>query len=345
MSDVSVRTCPSCGGRLVFHPESNQMKCDSCGGLHPVEYAGNQAAEQGVFTKALAECSCQTCGAQVCAQDEVISLGCPYCGNPLVINSRVSDRFKPDGIVPFAFYADEAMRLFQNYTNKLWFVPKQLKQNVKPSDFRAMYAPFYLYDFDVKSEIGRSGKAGRMEVHKLPIDASTNFPDDLMDNISPYDYQRMTAFSSDYLRGFLGEVYNENSAEFIPRAGQMVQKTLESYAALELDKLPGHVTDDMTLETRRVYYVLLPVYLFSLDYHGKRYFFAVNGQTGKVAGNLPYETELKSMSKIMALVGWFIFGFPVLASAIFFLIFAVLGAKDIGQITDMLSNLSAYMQG
>lgn len=344
MSDVSVKTCPSCGGRMVFHPESKEMKCDSCGGFHPVEYDKKpDTAARNTYSQELAECSCQSCGAQVCAQDEVISLGCPYCGNPLVISSRVSDRFKPDGIVPFAFYSDEAMRLFQNYTKKLWFVPKQLKQNVKPGDFRAMYAPFYLYDFDVSSEVGKSGKTGLMEVHKLPIDASTNFPDDLMDNVSPYDYRKMTAFSSDYLRGFLGEVYNENSGDFIPRARQMVQKTFESYAALELDKLPGHKADDMTIETRRVYYVLLPVYLFSIDYLGKRYFFAVNGQTGKVAGNLPYETSLKRMSKIMALLIWLFFGLPALAFAIFILIFAVLGAQNLDQISNMLNNLSASL--
>ena len=330
MSDVSVKTCPSCGGRLVYQPESSQMKCDFCGSFHSVEsvsadtYSGQAPRqEENAFERELAECTCQSCGARVCAQNEVISLGCPYCNNPLIINSRVSRRFKPDGIIPFAFSADEAMRLFRNYTQKLWFVPKELKQNSKPDDFRAMYAPFFLFDFDVSGEVGKKGQMGQMEINKLPIDASTNFPDDLMDTISPYDYQKMRPFSSDFLRGFLGETYNENSESFMSRANQMVQETFDSYIALQQNKMPGQVNTEMSLKTRREYYVLLPVYLFSVVHLGKKYYFAVNGQTGKVAGNLPYEKQLKHMSKIMALIAWLIFGMPVLGVAIFLLIGAI----------------------
>jgi len=330
MSDASVKTCPSCGGRLVYQPESNQMKCDFCGAFHsvdnvPADTVSGQVSrcQEDVYEQELAECTCQTCGARVCAQNEVISLGCPYCRNPLVITSRVSRRFKPDGIIPFAFSADEAMRLFRNYTKKLWFVPKEMKQNNKPDDFRAMYAPFFLFDFDVSGEVGKKGQKGQMDINKLPIDASTNFPDDLMDTISPYDYQKMRPFSSDFLRGFLGETYNENSESFMSRANQMVQETFDSYIALQQNKMPGQVNTEMSLKTRREYYVLLPVYLFSVVYLGKRYYFAVNGQTGKVAGNLPYEKQLKHMSRIMALIAWLIFGLPVLGAAIFLLIGAI----------------------
>jgi len=331
MSDVSVKTCPSCGGRMVFHPESNQMKCDFCGSFQPVESVSVQTASEQTsnpgadYQKDLAECSCQTCGAAVCAQNAVISLGCPYCGNSLVISSRVSSRFKPDGIIPFTFSVDEAVRLFQNYTKKLWFVPKALKQNVKPDDCRSMYAPFFLYDFDVHGTVGNNDQIAQMEVNKLPIDASSNFPDDLMDTISPYDYQKLRPFSSDFLRGFLGEIYNENSESFMPRAKQMVQETFDSHVSLQLNKMPGQTKTEMSLKTRQIYYVLLPVYLFSVVNLGKRYFFAVNGQTGKVAGNLPYEKQLKRMSKIMAVVGWLIFGLPLLGIAAALLIGTILG--------------------
>ena len=331
MSDISVKTCPSCSGRLVFHPESNQMKCDFCGSFHPVEAASSKipyektCRMEDAFVQELAECTCQSCGAAVCAQNAVISLGCPYCGNPLLISSRVSNRFKPDGIIPFAFSSDEAMRLFRNYTKKLWFVPKALKQNVKTDDFRSMYAPFFLFDFDVNGEVGKNEQMGKMEINKLPIDASTNFPDDLMDTISPYDYQKMRPFSSDFLRGFLSEIYNENSESFMPRAKQMVQETFDSHVFLQLNKMPGKAKTEMSLKTRQVNYVLLPVYLFSVVDFGKRYFFAVNGQTGKVAGNLPYKKQLKRMSKIMALIAWLIFGLPLLGAAAFILLGTILG--------------------
>ena len=346
MSDVSVRICPSCGGKMVFIPEIGKMKCEFCENTYEVEAATEQKAVQvaretppiTTYEQQLAECTCQSCGAAVCAQNEVISLGCPYCGNALVITSRVSSLFHPDGIIPFRFGANEALQFFQNFTKKLWFVPKSLKQNVKPSDFRAMYAPYYLFDFDVSGEVGFANtKKFAMEVNKLPLDASTNFPNDLMDNISPYDYQKMIAFSSDYLRGFMGEVYNENRNEFIPRATAMVQTTFDSYIARELNTLSGQKDSHMTATVKRIYYVLLPVYLFSAVDQGKRYFYAVNGQTGRVAGNVPYEKKVKSTSKLVALIAWFFLGFPFVCVALFLLIFAVRGTDGLSDLKNMFS--------
>ena len=331
---------------MVFVPEIGKMKCEFCENTYVVEEdtkqdavrSGSETPPITTYEQQLAECTCQSCGAAVCAQNEVISLGCPYCGNALVITSRVSSLFHPDGIIPFRFGANEALQFFQNFTKKLWFVPKSLKQNVKPSDFRAMYAPYYLYDFSVSGEVGfASSKKFTMEVNKLPLDASTNFPNDLMDNISPYDYQKMIAFSSDYLRGFMGEVYNENRNEFIPRATAMVQTTFDSYIARELNTLSGQKDSHMTATVKRIYYVLLPVYLFSAVDQGKRYFYAVNGQTGRVAGNVPYEKKVKSTSKLVALIAWFFLGFPFICVALFLLIFAVRGAEGLSDLKNMFS--------
>ena len=145
------------------------------------------------------------------------------------------------------------------------------------------------------------------------------------------------SFSSDYLRGFMGEVYNENRNEFIPRATAMVQTTFDSYIARELNTLSGQKDSHMTATVKRIYYVLLPVYLFSAVDQGKRYFYAVNGQTGRVAGNVPYEKKVKSTSKLVALIAWFFLGFPFICVALFLLIFAVRGAEGLSDLKNMFS--------
>ena len=40
-------------------------------------------------------------------------------------------------------------------------------------------------------------------------------------------------------------------------------------------------------------YILLPAYLFTINYGGQDYSFAVNGQTGKITGTLPSDKSLK----------------------------------------------------
>ena len=55
-------------------------------------------------------------------------------------------------------------------------------------------------------------------------------------------------------------------------------------------------------------YILFPVYLFDIDYQGKKYSFAVNGQTGKVVGEVPTS---KSVSR-----GYFLKRFGIVAGAL-----------------------------
>ena len=43
----------------------------------------------------------------------------------------------------------------------------------------------------------------------------------------------------------------------------------------------------ITLKRGKVHYALLPVWLLSTKWQGKNYLFAMNGQTGKLVGDLP----------------------------------------------------------
>ena len=43
----------------------------------------------------------------------------------------------------------------------------------------------------------------------------------------------------------------------------------------------------IALQDTNVNYVLLPVYLITAQFDGKTYTYAVNGQTGKIVGDLP----------------------------------------------------------
>ena len=52
----------------------------------------------------------------------------------------------------------------------------------------------------------------------------------------------------------------------------------------------------LTLTNPSVKYVLLPVYIFNCKYAGKLYRFAMNGQTGKLVGELPIDKGKKARS-------------------------------------------------
>ena len=45
--------------------------------------------------------------------------------------------------------------------------------------------------------------------------------------------------------------------------------------------------EDIALRRGKVHYALLPVWMLSTKWHGQDFLFAMNGQTGKLVGNLP----------------------------------------------------------
>jgi hypothetical protein len=65
------------------------------------------------------------------------------------------------------------------------------------------------------------------------------------------------------------------------------------------------------IEPGNVRYALLPVWMLSTTYRGQRYIFAMNGQTGKMVGDLPMDKT--------AFWLWFA-GVSVAASAVAYLI-------------------------
>ena len=48
---------------------------------------------------------------------------------------------------------------------------------------------------------------------------------------------------------------------------------------------------DIHLKRGKVHYALLPVWILNTRWEGKDFLFAMNGQTGKLVGNLPVSTK------------------------------------------------------
>ncbi len=56
----------------------------------------------------------------------------------------------------------------------------------------------------------------------------------------------------------------------------------------------------------KVRYALLPVWLLSTQWNGKNFLFAMNGQTGKLIGDLPVDNKKRLLYSVAATValGW-----------------------------------------
>jgi hypothetical protein len=236
---------------------------------------------------------------------------CPYCGNPTVVPGRFSGTLRPNYIIPFKMDKEAAIVALRHHYRGKPFLPGSFRKDNHLQEIKGIYVPFWLFDGEAdaditfhttRSHMHREGdyevtvtehydvrRAGKVTFEKIPVDASTKMPDDHMDSIEPYDYTELCPFSTAYLPGYLADKYDVSPEDSARRADE---RACRSAVACLADTVRGYQTcsptyQDVALRRGRVQYALLPVWLLNTKWNGKNYLFAMNGQTGRLTGDLP----------------------------------------------------------
>lgn len=254
---------------------------------------------------------CPSCGAELIYEESTAATSCPYCGNPTVVPGQFSGALRPDFIVPFKLSKEDAVKALKSHYKGKFFLPKSFTGENHVQEIRGIYVPFWMFDGEAegdahyeaaRSRTYRSGdyeitetkhydvyRAGAVTFEKVPVDASSKMPDGHMDSIEPYDYKELKPFSTAYLPGFLADKFDVTVEQSRQRADQRCEGTLASalrgtvkrYDLCVLRESRGH------LRRGKVHYALMPVWMLNTKWHGKDFLFAMNGQTGKLVGDLP----------------------------------------------------------
>ena len=256
--------------------------------------------------------NCPSCGAQLLCDETTAATSCPYCGNPSVVPGQFSGSLRPDYVIPFKLQKKDAIATLKKYYKGKVFLPGTFLAKHTVEKIQGVYVPFWLYDATASGDYAfkassvrvlmeddyevtttdhyRVERSGRLSFEKVPVDASTKMPDDYMDSIEPYDYSELKPFSTAYLPGFLADKYDVTVEESHVRADKRCIHSLEA-ALMETIKgydscVPGRGCE-VNIERGKVHYALLPVWLLNVKWNGTDHLFAVNGQTGKICGQLP----------------------------------------------------------
>ena len=109
--------CPSCGGKMVFDPNSQMLKCEYCGFFKRVEKNKNVVENdiESGFEQAekwnkneQATYTCENCGATIIVGADEQAVICPYCGTSHVVKSGSFDGLRPGAVIPFMVSAAQA---------------------------------------------------------------------------------------------------------------------------------------------------------------------------------------------------------------------------------------------
>jgi len=131
-------------------------------------------------------------------------------------------------------------------------------------------------------------REGEMAFRNIPVDASTKMDNDLMDSVEPFDFNELRDYSGAYLAGYLADRFDSGPDHELNRASDRARRSaFEAFQATCAGYMTKLRSTNLKLQDPSVKYVLLPIYLLTCSYKGKDYRYAINGQTGKVVGELP----------------------------------------------------------
>jgi DNA-directed RNA polymerase subunit RPC12/RpoP len=303
--------CPGCGSDMSFDANSGELSCEACGRHENIENYPEELKSLRFSEGEAKEYHCENCGAVLITDAETAATHCSFCGAGVVIADRLSGDMAPSKVIPFTISKEQAITAFQKWCRKGLLTPKGFMNGDRIKSITGMYVPFWLYDLNSKVQVNATGTRVRtytqgdyiytetkyydvfrditLDYVKIPVDASEQMNDELMDKLEPFPYEQLKDFKTPYLAGYLAEKYNYSDEELLPRAKDKISDYIESYVQSTLGGYHSIRIRDkqINIKNQKSDYVLLPVWMVSYDYNHSNYIFAMNGQSGKVVGKPP----------------------------------------------------------
>ena len=325
-SQITNHQCPACTGPLQFSPETGKPVCEYCGSTYelaeiealyekdPKQWDASEVqSDWGTDADGMIVYSCPSCMAELICEETVAASCCPYCGNPTMVPGQFTGARKPEYVLPFRQDKEAAVAALKQHYQNRFFLPKSFCTENHIEEVQGVYVPFWLFDgkaegnadFEgtqsetyiqgdykvTKTHHYRVSRAGSLEFEKVPVDASTRMPDGHMDSIEPYDYSDLKPFTTAYLPGFMADKFDVDADNSQKRADERCEATLTD----ELRKTVtgydtvSHKGSQIRLLRGKAHYALLPVWMLSTKWKDQNFLFAMNGQTGKMVGDLPMD--------------------------------------------------------
>ena len=256
---------------------------------------------------------CQSCGGEIVADETTGATECPFCGNPVVMTGHFAGDLRPDLVIPFQVDKKAAIAALEKHYKGKVLLPKVFKDENHIKEVKGLYVPVWLFDTDADAHVRYKAtrvrhwsdsnynytetshysvtRAGGIGFENVPVDGSSKMEDALMESVEPFDVSGAVDFRTAYLAGYLADKYDVDANASIARANERIKRSTEEAFA---DTVMGYssvipVSSNIRLENGRARYALYPVWILNTQWNGEKYTFIINGQTGKIAGNLPMD--------------------------------------------------------
>ena len=345
--------CPDCDSQ--FTPESLKDYTDELASQPQEDTSWDESMVQAYTNeekKGIKIYSCDSCGGEIIVEETTSSTSCPYCGNNVLVSKELAGDLKPNYVIPFKNDKEVVKANLKKFFKKKPLLPSSFSKENVIEEIKPLYVPFWLFDADVNGTVEFKGettrrwsdsyydyretkvysilRGGNIAFDHVPVDGSKKMEDQLMESIEPYDFSEAVEFNAAYLAGYAADRYDVDKETTFDRATvrfrdgtvQAFRRDVSGYDNVSVTKT------NLQFENTNAAYALYPVWILNTKWKDKSFRFAVNGQTGKIAGNLPV-----SVGKAFGF--WFLF----------FAIFLAVGAGIGGIIAANGGELGGFLMG
>ena len=268
--------------------------------------------------------SCPSCGAEIVTDETTAATFCYYCHNPVVLEGRLSGDFLPDQVIPFQISRDQAVEKFLQFVGTKKYVPKAFFNKEQIDKMTGVYYPYWVYDTDLSAGIDAEGRKIRVwrmgeteytetSIYQVERAGTASFRNqtrnalriangEWVEKVQPYRLNEAKKFTMGYLSGFQAEKRDMEKKEFsdglhketTQYAQRLLKETASGYQSLQ-------VRSSSAVPVKENWrYMLLPVWVLTYrSLAGKMYSYAMNGQTGTVAGELPLDSKKLAIHSLL----------------------------------------------
>ena len=302
--------CPHCGAEFEYDVNKKSVYCAYCGSqFNPQELKKDvkkaKKSENVISGKTY---SCTQCGATLMTFDETAVTFCSYCSSQNVVENEVVKEQAPDVIIPFSKTEEECIRNYKRKISGFLFSPSYMKTDIVVKKFRGIYMPYAIYKLVHNGDCVNKGKKYNhrsgdyvyyddFDIHAIvnasydgvSFDLLSKFYDDYSQSI-PFNAKEVVEFNPNYLAGFYADrgdvsddtyysdacsIATDDSTRFMKK-----NNTFSKYGCSS-PKVGFGVSDKR--------YAMFPMYFASIRSKDDKHihYAAINGQTGKVAADIP----------------------------------------------------------
>jgi hypothetical protein len=344
--------CPSCGGDLTFEPKDGCLVCPFCKRQEVIPASKEQVVERSYeeylkarpedlqrLSEKACEVTCEGCGAAVTFEPPDVATQCPFCSAHIVNQPKSADVLvAPQGLLPFALAAEQALEAVRQWIGSRWFLPDALKKAFRQESLFGVYLPFWTYAmFTISHYTGMRGDyyyttetytttdsqgnevtetrqvqhtawspaAGAVQraFNDVLIAATRSLPADRLERLQPWDLPSLQPYEPAYLAGFKAHRYQLDPGQGFEVAKQEIEPQIEQDIREDIGGNEQQIASVSTAYTAVTFkHLLLPVWLCAYRFNQRVFHLMVNGRTGEVIGERPV-----SAAKVTALVLFILF--------------------------------------